>query len=110
MIQDELGDDADSPFVSGFQESLEISESSVIGIDLKVVRDIVPVVTQWRRIERQNPDRCNAEILKIIEFLYETAEVSDTVPVSVPERLYMDLIDNRIFIPERVLRNTGIPV
>ena len=58
---------------------------------------------QRRRIERQQPDRVDAEVLDVVELLRQAAEVADAVVVAVEERLDVQLVDDRVLVPERVV-------
>ena len=75
-----------------------------VGIDAAIVGDVVAVVLAGARIERQQPQRVDAEVLQIIELLGQAGEVADAVAVAVGERLDVKLIDDRVLVPEVVLR------
>ena len=59
------------------EKRLEIVELSVLRMDARVVGDVVAVVLQRRRIKRQQPDRGDPQILKVIELLGQPAKVAD---------------------------------
>ena len=102
VIDDQLGDDAQPAAVGVAQEITEVLEGAVTRIDGRVMGDIVAVVPQRRGIERKKPDRRDAEILKVIELLSQAAEIADAIGVAVVERPHVGLIDDRVFVPERV--------
>ncbi len=52
-------------------------------IDVAVVGDVVAVVAAGRRIERQEPQRGDAEVAQVIELLGQAGEVADAVAVAV---------------------------
>ena len=58
---------------------------------------------QRRRIERQQPDRVDAELLDVVELRGQAPEVADAVVVGVEEGLDVQLVDDRVFVPERVV-------
>ena len=66
-----------------------------------VIGDVVAVVAQRRRIERQQPDRGHAEVLQIVELRGKPAEIADAVAVAVVERADVELVDDRVLVPLR---------
>src|SRR5262249_51878546 len=73
------------------------------GMDGAVVADVVAVVEARRGIERQQPNGVDAEIGDIVELRNQPRKVADPVVVGIEERLHVYLIDQRVFVPERVL-------
>ena len=84
------------------EEPLEVVERAVDRVDRRVVRDVVPVVAQRRRVERQQPEAGDAEILQIGQLLREAGEVADAVAVAVVEGADVGLVDDRVLVPERI--------
>jgi len=77
-------------------------------MNIAVIGDVVSIIAQRRRIERQQPQGRHAEMLEIIKFLDQPLKIADAIVVGIEERFYMNLIDDRIFIPKRVfLSGTG---
>ena len=68
------------------RNALKSSQRAVVGMDVGVVGDVVAVVAQRRGIERQQPERGDAEVLQVVELLGQAAEVADAVAVAVVER------------------------
>ena len=62
------------------------SQRAVARMDVLVVRDVVAVVSQRRRIEGQQPEAVDAEALQVVELLRQAREVADAVVVAVEER------------------------
>ena len=85
------------------QKQLEILESAVDRMDVRVVGDVVAVVRKRRRIKRQQPERGDAEVLKIIELFGQAREIADAVAVAVAEGADMQFINDRVFVPERIV-------
>ena len=52
-----------------------------IGIDVAVVGNVVAVVAARARIERQQPQRGDAEIAQIVEPLGQAGKIADAVAV-----------------------------
>ena len=83
-----------------------------VRVDVAVVGNVVAVVAPGARIERQQPQRGDAEIAQIVEPLGEAGEIADAVAVAVLERLDVQLIDDRVLEPQPVvggfLRGIGL--
>ena len=71
-------------------------------MDVRVARDIVPVVLQRGRVKRQNPDGRDSEVAQVVQLFSQPAEVPDAVPVTVVESADVDLIEDRVLVPERI--------
>ena len=84
-------------------EAAEVAHRAEVGIDAAVVGDVVAVVAAGARIERQQPERGDAEVLQVVELLGQPGEIADAVVVAVGERLDVKLIDDRVLVPEVVL-------
>ncbi len=74
-------------------------------MDRAVVGDVVTVIAKGRRKERHQPDRVNTEILQVIQFLGETSEVPNPIPIAVVKSPDMDLVDDCVLVPQRVLED-----
>src|SRR5262244_1563172 len=102
MIDDELGEYSQLPPLGLLHEATEIGHGAEIGIDGAVVRNVVAVVTAGRRIERQQPKRCDAEILQIVKLFGQSCKIADAVVVAISKCLDVKLIDDRILEPKLV--------
>ena len=83
-------------------EALEVVERAVDRVDRGVVGDVVAVVPERRRIEGEQPDAGDAEVLQILELLGQPREVADAVVVAVVERANVGFVDDRVFVPKRI--------
>ncbi len=81
----------------------EILAAAVVGMHIAVVGDIVAVVFQRRRIKRQQPYRIHPQALDVVELFRQALEVADAVAVAVAKRLHMDLVDDRVLVPQRIV-------
>jgi len=88
--------------VGSVEELAEIAQVAVVGVDARVVGDVVAVILERRRVERQQPQRGDAEILQVIELLGQPGEIADAVLVAVIEGLDVKLIDDGVLVPELV--------
>src|SRR5579875_279866 len=78
-------------------------------MDVAVVGDVVPVVTQRRGIERQQPQRRHPELLEVAELLDETPEIADAVAVAVVEGADVQLVEDGVLVPACGLPDDGAP-
>ena len=105
VVQDQFDDDTDAALVGGLKKSFEIVQIAVTGVDGPVFRDVIAVVAQGRGKERHQPDGVDAQFLQVIELLRQTPEIADAVCIGVEKCAHVDLVDDRVFVPERVLRH-----
>ena len=89
------------------EKGLEILQRSVVRIDVVIIGDVVAVIAQRRRIKRQEPDRGDAELLQIIELFHQTAKIADPIAGAVVKSLHVQLVDDRVFVPERISKGFG---
>ncbi len=83
----------------GFQKRLEIVEIAVERVNARVIGDIVAVVLQRRRIERQEPDRRDPEILQVVQLLGQPLEVSMAMAEAIGESPDVNLVKDCILVP-----------
>jgi len=102
MVDDEFDYHLKVSIVRSVEERFEISDGSVTRVNIHVVRDVITVITERRRKERQQPDTGDTQILEIVQFLNKALEVSDPITIAVGERLDVEFIDNGIFEPQRI--------
>ncbi len=99
MINDQLGDNAQTAAVRFFETMLEIVEVAVDRIDRAIVGDVVTVVAQRRWIKRQQPQSGNAEVLEVVELFDQAGKVADAVAVAVHEGADVDFIKDGVLVP-----------
>ena len=99
VVQHELADHAQAASVGLGEERAHVSQRPVVGVDRRVVGDVVAVVASRRREEREQPQRRDAELDEVVELLGEAPEVADPVAVAVPERPHVDLVDDGVLVP-----------
>jgi hypothetical protein len=69
--------------VQSRDQFVEVVERSVGRIDCAEIRDVVAEVPHRRRIEGRKPDRVDAKPLKIIDAVYQPAQIALPVAVAV---------------------------
>jgi hypothetical protein len=104
MVDYQLGDHLQAAALRLAHEGAEVRARAVVRMHVVVVGDVVAVVLERRRVERQQPERVDAEVLDVVELRGQSAEVADAVVVRVEERLDVQLIDDRVLVPERLHR------
>ena len=67
VIQHKLRNHAQPDLMSGIQELFEIVQGAVGRVYGEIVGNIISVVLERRRVERQKPDGGNAKIFEIIQ-------------------------------------------
>jgi hypothetical protein len=73
-------------------------------MDAAVVGDVVPVVLQRRRVERQQPDRRHSEVGDVVELLEQSTEVAVAIAVRITKGFDVELIDDGVVVPGRIRR------
>jgi hypothetical protein len=101
VVDHQLGDDLQVTLVRLGQHHPEIVQRAVLRMDVVVARNVVPVVTQRRRVERHQPDRVDAELLDVVKLARDALEVAHAVAVGIEEGLDVQLVDDRVLVPER---------
>ena len=103
VVDHQVGDDAHAAAVGRVEEALEVRQRAVVGVDRAVVGDVVAVVAQGRGVERQEPEAVDAQVLEVVELLGEPGEVADAVAVAVVERADVQLVEDGVLVPERIV-------
>ena len=104
MIDHQFGNDAQIARMRGVQERAEIIERAEIRIDVAIIGDVVAVIALGRRIERQQPDGGDPQLLKIVQLSHQTAEVTHPIAVAVAKSLDVQLVDDGVLVPKRIDR------
>src|SRR6185437_4295766 len=76
-------------------------------MDRRVVGDVVAVVFQWRWVEGEQPEGGHSQVLEVVQLLGQPAKVAYAVAVTILERANVKLVNDRVFVPERVRRAGG---
>lgn len=56
-------------------------------VHIMVVGNVVAIVTERRRIERQQPKSVYAEVLQVVELLGQPLEVANTIAIAIKKAL-----------------------
>jgi hypothetical protein len=77
----------------------EIAKCAVRRVYPPVVRDVVPVVAKRGRVVRQEPKRCDSQLLEIVESGDQTRKIADPISVGVLKGPDMELVDDSVLVP-----------
>src|SRR5215207_5210855 len=73
-----------------------------------VIGDVVAVVLERGREERQDPDAGNAELLEVVQLLDQPPKVADAIAIAVVEGTDVELVDDCVLVPERVVVHPSV--
>src|SRR5687767_6160184 len=104
VVDDELGDDPQAAVARLVQKCTELAQRAVRRMYPSVIRDVVSVVFERRWIERQQPDAGDAQRGDVIEPARQARKVADPVARAVLKRTDVGLVDDRVLVPERIVR------
>src|SRR5262249_47407295 len=110
MVDNQLRDHVKTAAMRLLQKSSEIAQVAVRGVDAGVMGDIVAVILERGRIEREQPQGRDSKVPEVVELLGESAKVTDAVAARVEESPDVKLVDDRVLIPLRILGFRNFPV
>jgi hypothetical protein len=85
--------------VSLSKEGPKVLKRAVGRVNARVIRDVVPVILQRGRTEREKPNRRHPEILEVVELAGQPFEITYPIPVTVAKGLDVELVDDGILVP-----------
>ncbi len=104
VVDDQFDHYLQTAVVSGVKKGLKIFQRAIAGMHGEIVGDVVAVVAQRRSKKRQQPDAGDAELLQVVQLFQQALKISDAIVVGIFKRLDVQLINNGVFIPERIER------
>jgi hypothetical protein len=102
VVDHQLDEHLEAPLVRRQEEGLKIVEGPILGMHAEVVGDVVAVVLERRGEEREEPDAGDAQVLQVVQLLQQTLEVAHAVVVAVGEGADVQLVDDRVLVPQRI--------
>ena len=89
---------------AAWRNSLEVIQRAVARMHARIVGDVVAVVPQRRREERQQPEAGDAQVLEVVELLDQARK--SPMPSALPSEndLTWQLVDDGVLVPERIVR------
>src|SRR4030095_4056952 len=100
VIDDKLDDDAQIPIVGRCKELFEIVKRAVARMYIFIIGDVVSIIAQRRWEKGEKPETGDTQILEIVQFLDKAWKVSDSIAITIEERLHVRFVDDRVFVPE----------
>ena len=94
MVQDIVHVDLDALGVRGVDEGLEVSLSSVQGVDRRVIVNVISVIGR-SGMRRREPQSRGPDGIQVVQLGDDALEVADTVAVAVGEGIYQQLVGGR---------------
>src|SRR5580704_10463127 len=82
----------------------KVAERPVHGIDIFVIRNVIPEIGLWRRIARRNPNGIHPKTFQIVELGRNAFEVSNAVTVAVGEAARIDFVEHSVLPPLMAFR------
>ena len=103
VIGDEVDDHPQTPAVCLVDHLVEVGERPEERVDIAVVRDVVAEVGHRRRVEGRDPERVDAEAVRLpaqmIEMRDQPAQIADAVARGVREAARVNLVEDRLRPP-----------
>lgn len=99
VVDDQVQDQLHAAGVDLGNQLVHVLESSVLGVDIFVVANVVAHVVLRRVVHWGEPDHVDAERLDVVQSGDDTWNVADTISVGVLVRSRPDLVDGGVFPP-----------
>ena len=92
VIENKIHHDHNSPFFAGCNQFFQLLHRTRFFHYFIIVTDIVSIIIIWGIVKWRKPDRSNAKLLQIIQFLQNPSKIADAVSVAVTEASGVNLI------------------
>ena len=76
-----IHDDMDATLFRFGQKLVHVRHGAETGVDIVVVGDVIALIRQRGAVNGRKPDDLHAQLLQVIQFLYDAPEISDAVAV-----------------------------
>ena len=107
VVHHQLDHDLHPADVRGVEEIFEILHRAVAGMHAQIVADVIAVVAQGRRKERQKPQAGHTQFLKVVELLQQSRKIAGAVVIRVKKSFDVNFVNNGILVPQRIARASG---
>ncbi len=102
MIYNQIDQNTDAALPASVGKLYKVTQRAVPRINAIVIRNIIAIVTQRRRLKWHEPDRGNAQALQVVQPVHETAKVTNAITICIHICVDREAIDDRILVPEIV--------
>jgi len=99
VVGNVIQDDTNASFLCFADQTIEVGERPVEGIDGGVIRNVVAKIHQGRGIDGADPDGVNAQVAKVIEARNNPIDVAYAIAVRILEAARINLIEDRVLPP-----------
>ena len=107
VVDHQFSDHAQPALVGLGNKALGVGHRPVVAVHAAVFGNVVAVITPGRWVERQQPDGVHAEVGNVVELGDQPGKVTNAVVVGVEIGFDVNLVDYRVFVPERVFDKGG---
>jgi hypothetical protein len=101
VVRHQVHEQLQAALVRGREESVEVRQRAVDGVDVAEVRDVVAEVGQRARVDRRQPEGVDAQRGDVIQARRNAPQVPYAVAVGVLKRARIDLIDGGHWFSKR---------
>ena len=82
VVGDQIENDLDAMRVGGGEQRVEVVQVAEQRVNAGIVRNVVTEVRHWRRENRSQPNRIDAEVGQIRQALRDSSQVANAVAVT----------------------------
>src|SRR5207302_11372636 len=108
MVHHEIQNDADPALLGLARQPVKILERAVHGIDVFVVRDVIPKVDLRRRAAWRYPDCVYPQLLQVVEPGGDPLQVANTIMITVCKTPRINLVKHGMMPPLMAFRVDGL--
>ena len=99
VVYNQIHQNVHAALLSFCNQAVHIFHGAKAGVNVIIIGNIVALVCQRRAIARGKPDDIYAKILQVIQLLYNSRQIADSVTVCIVKALRVNLIGNLILPP-----------
>ena len=99
VVDHQIHQNVHIPFFGLGDQPFHVFHRTETGIDVIVIRDVVPLIRQRGGIAGGEPDHVHAKLLQIVQFGDNAGNITDAVSVGIIEAFRIDLICHFVMPP-----------
>ena len=108
MIGNEVQNDLELMVMGRIYETIEVGQISEQGINVGVIRDVIPKVCHWRSKNRGEPYGVYAQLHQVWQTTYYSLKIPYPIVIAVLKGAGVDLIDDPGLPPRRAISAIAI--